>query len=176
MIRPLDGKSPRIHPSAFISEAAYIVGDVVIGEGTSVWPGAVIRADYGDIIIGKNCSIQDNAVLHTDDHLELGDNVLLTHGAVVHGGKVGSNVLIGVNAVLLEDTDVGDHVFIGAGAIVRGKVPENSLVIGVPGQIRPLSEKQAERLKNPTAKYVENGKRFGAQGLGLDTTEFQAGS
>ena len=67
MIRPLDGKSPRIHPSAFISEAAYIVGDVVIGEGTSVWPGAVIRADYGDIIIGKNCSIQDNAVLHTDD-------------------------------------------------------------------------------------------------------------
>ena len=105
MIRPLDGKSPRIHPSAFISEAAYIVGDVVIGENTSIWPGAVIRADYGDIIIGKNCSIQDNAVLHTDDHLELGDNVLLTHGAVVHGGKVGSNVLIGVNAVLLEDTD-----------------------------------------------------------------------
>ena len=54
MIRPLDGKSPRIHPSAFVSEAAYIVGDVVIGEGTSIWPGAVIRADYGDIIIGKN--------------------------------------------------------------------------------------------------------------------------
>ncbi len=176
MIRPLDGKSPGIHPSAFISEAAYIVGDVVIGENTSIWPGAVIRADYGDIIIGKNCSIQDNAVLHTDDHLELGDNVLLTHGAVVHGGKVGSNVLIGVNAVLLEDTDVGNHVFIGAGAIVRGKIPDNSLVIGVPGQIRPLSEKQAERLKNPTARYVQNGKRFTEQGLGLDISQYQAGS
>ncbi len=174
MIRPLDGKSPRIHPSVFVSEAAYIVGDVVIREGTSIWPGAVIRADYGDIIIGKNCSIQDNAILHTDDHLELGDNVLMTHGAVVHGGKVGSNVLIGVNAVLLEDTDVGDNVFIGAGAIVRGKVPENSLVIGVPGQIRPLSEKQAERLKDPTARYVENGKRFGVQGLGLDFKEFES--
>ena len=174
MIRPLDGKSPRIHPSAFVSEAAYIIGDVVIGEGTSIWPGAVIRADYGDIIIGKNCSIQDNAVLHTDDHLELGDNVLMTHGAVVHGGKVGSNVLIGVNAVLLEDTDVGDYVFIGAGAIVRGPVPEKSLVIGVPGQIRPLSEKQAERLQNPTARYIQNGKRFSAQGLGLDLSEFEA--
>ena len=174
MIRPLDGKSPRIHPSAFISEAAYIVGDVTIGENTSVWPGAVIRADYGDIIIGKNCSIQDNAVLHTDDHLELGDNVLLTHGAVVHGGKVGSNVLIGVNAVLLEDTDVGDYVFIGAGAIVRGKVPNNSLVIGVPGKVRPISENQAERLKDPTAKYVLNGKRFGEQGLGLDFSEFKS--
>ena len=157
MIRPLDGKSPRIHPSAFVSEAAYIIGDVVIGEGTSIWPGAVIRADYGDIIIGKNCSIQDNAVLHTDDHLELGNNVL-----------------IGVNAVLLEDTDVGDYVFIGAGAIVRGEVPEKSLVIGVPGQIRPLSKKQAERLQDPTARYVQNGKRFSAQGLGLDLSEFEA--
>lgn len=176
MIRPLDGKSPRIHPSAFISETAYIVGDVTIGENTSVWPGAVIRADYGDIIIGKNCSIQDNAVLHTDDHLTVGDNVLLTHGAVVHGGKVGNNVMIGVNAVVLEDGDVGDHVFIGAGAIVRGKIPENSLVIGVPGKIRPLSEKQAERLKDPTARYVKNGKRFNEQGLGQDFTEFQAGS
>ena len=174
MIRPLDGKRPRIHPSAFVSEAAYIIGDVVIGEGTSIWPGAGIRADYGDIIIGKNCSIQDNAVLHTDDHLELGDNVLMTHGAVVHGGKVGNNVLIGVNAVLLEDTDVGDYVFIGAGAIVRGEVPEKSLVIGVPGQIRPLSKKQAERLQDPTARYVQNGKRFSAQGLGLDLSEFEA--
>ena len=126
------------------------------------------------IIIGKNCSIQENAVLHTDDHLELGDYVLMTHGAVVHGGKVGNNVLIGVNAVLLEDTNIGDYVFIGAGAIVRGEVPEKSLVIGVPGQIRPLSEKQAERLQNPTARYVQNGKRFSEQGLGLNLSEFEA--
>ena len=173
MIRSLEGKTPKIHPSCFVSETAYIVGDVEIGENTNIWPGAVIRGDYGRIIIGKACSIQDNCVLHTDDYLELGDNVLMTHGAVVHGGKVGSNVLIGVNAVLLEDTDVEDHVFIGAGAIVRGHVPANSLVIGVPGKVRPLSEKQAERLQNPTARYVENGKRFGAQGLGLDTSNFQ---
>ncbi|HAA96060.1 MAG TPA: gamma carbonic anhydrase family protein [Dehalococcoidia bacterium] len=174
MIRPLDGKSPRIHPSAFVAETAYIVGDVTIGENTSIWPGAVIRADYGDIIIGKNCSIQDNCVLHTDDHLELGDNVLMTHGAVVHGGKVGDNVLIGVNAVVLEDGDVGDHVFIGAGAIVRGRVEPNSLVIGVPGKARPLSEAQAERLKNPTARYVQNGKRFIDQGLGQDFSEYKS--
>ena len=167
MIRSLDGKSPKIHPSVFVSEAAYIVGDVKIGENSSIWPGAVIRADYGDIIVGKNCSLQDNCVLHTDDHLELGDNVLMTHGAVIHGGKVGNNVLIGVNAVLLEDADVGNHVFIGAGAIVRGKVPDNSLVIGVPGQIRPLSESQAARLQDPTANYVRNAKRFIEQGLGM---------
>ena len=87
MIRIVDGKGPKIHPSVFVSEAAYIVGDVEIGEGSSVWPGAVIRGDYGKIIIGKNCSIQDNCVLHTDDYLELGDNVLMTHGAVIHALK-----------------------------------------------------------------------------------------
>ena len=130
MIRSIDGKSPQIHPSVFVSEAAYIVGDVIIGEGTSIWPGAVIRGDYGQIIIGKNCSIQDNCVLHTDDFLELGDNVLMTHGAVVHGGKIGNNVMIGVNAVCLEDCDVGDYVLIGAGAIVTGAaIPPESLVV-----------------------------------------------
>ncbi len=166
MIRSLDGKEPRIHPSAFISEAAYIVGDVEIGENTSVWPGAVIRGDYGKIIIGKGCSIQDNCVLHTDDFLELGDNVLMTHGAVVHGGTVGSNVLIGVNAVLLEDAHVGSHCLVGACAVVRGEVPDNSLIIGVPGQVRPLSEAQAERLKDPTANYITNAKRYIDAGLG----------
>ncbi len=167
MIRSLEGKSPKIHSSVFVSETAYIVGDVTIGEGTSIWPGAVIRADYGDIIIGKNCSIQDNCVLHTDDHMEMGDNVLMTHGAVAHGGIIGSNVLIGVNAVLLEDTNVGNHVFIGACALVRGSIPDNSLVIGVPGQIRPLTESQAQRLRNPTANYMRNAVRFNDAGLGL---------
>ena len=74
MIRSLEGKTPKIHPSCFVSETAYIVGDVEIGEDTSIWPGAVIRGDYGKIIIGKACSIQDNCVLHTDDYLELGES------------------------------------------------------------------------------------------------------
>jgi carbonic anhydrase/acetyltransferase-like protein (isoleucine patch superfamily) len=167
VIRSIDGKAPQIHPSAFISEAAYIVGDVAIDRNTSVWPGAVIRGDYGKIIIGKNCSIQDNCVIHTDDFLELGDNVLMTHGAVVHGGRVGSNVLIGVNAVLLEDAHVGSFCLIGACAVVRGHVPDHSLVIGVPGQIRPLSEQQAKRLEDPTGTYVRNARRYIDAGLGL---------
>ncbi len=168
MIRSIDGKKPKIHPSAFISEAAYIVGDVVIGENTNVWPGAVVRGDYGQIIIGKNCSIQDNCVLHTDDFLEMGDNILMTHGAVVHGGSVGSNVLIGVNSVLLEDAHVGSYCLIGACAVVRGAVPDHSLVIGAPGKIRPLSEKQAKRLENPTATYLKNARRYLDAGLGLE--------
>jgi len=173
----LDGMAPEL-PSdfSFVAENATVIGKVRIGSDVGIWFNAVLRGDNEMIDVGARTNIQENAVLHTDDHLELGNNVLMTHGAVVHGGKVGSNVLIGVNAVLLEDTDVGDNVFIGAGAIVRGKVPDNSLVIGVPGQIRPLSEKQAERLKDPTARYIKNGKRFNEQGLGLDFKEFESGS
>ncbi len=169
MIRSLDGKTPKIHPSCFVSETAYIVGDVEIGEDTSIWPGAVIRGDYGKIIIGKACSIQDNCVLHTDDYLELGDNVLMTHGAVIHGGIVGNNVLIGMNAAILESAKVGNYVLIGASALVLADsvIPDNSLVLGVPGKVRPLTEEHQKRLEDPTGIYVENMKRYIAAGLGL---------
>ena len=169
MIRSLDGNKPKIHPSVFVSEAAYIVGDVEIGEGSSIWPGAVIRGDYGRIIIGKNCSIQDNCVLHTDDYLELGDNVLMTHGAVIHGGTIGNNVLIGVNAAVLESAHVGNYCLIGACALVLAdaNIPDESLVIGVPGRVLPLTDEHRERLKDPTEIYVRNARRFIDAGLGL---------
>ncbi len=169
MIRSLDGKTPKIHPSCFVSETAYIVGDVEIGEDTSIWPGAVIRGDYGKIIIGKACSIQDNCVLHTDDYLELGDNVLMTHGAVIHGGIIGNNVLIGMNAAVLESAKVGNYVLIGASALVLADavIPDNSLVLGVPGKVRPLTEEHQKRLEDPTGIYVENMKQYIDAGLGL---------
>jgi len=164
VIRSLEGKTPKIHPSCFVSETAYIVGDVEIGEDTSIWPGAVIRGDYGKIIIGKACS-----VLHTDDYLELGDNVLMTHGAVIHGGIIGNNVLIGMNAAVLESAKVGNYVLIGASALVLADsvIPDNSLVLGVPGKVRPLTEEHQKRLEDPTGIYVENMKRYIAAGLGL---------
>ena len=169
MIRSLDGNKPKIHPSVFVSEAAYIVGDVEIGEGSSIWPGAGIRGDYGRIIIGKNCSIQDNCVLHTDDYLELGDNVLMTHGAVIHGGTIGNNVLIGVNAAVLESAHVGNYCLIGACALVLAdaNIPDESLVIGVPGRVLPLTDEHRERLKDPTGIYVRNARRFIDAGVGL---------
>ena len=169
MIRNLGDKTPKIHPSVFVSEASYIVGDVEIGENSSVWPGAVIRGDYGKIVIGKACSIQDTCVLHTDDYLELGDNVLMTHGAAIHGGRVGNNVLIGMNATRLEDAHVGNYWLIGAGALVlaAARIPDRSLVLGVPGRVSELTETQAERLKDPTAAYVQNARVFIAAGLGL---------
>ena len=173
MIRSLGDKTPKIHPSAFISETAYIVGDVTIGENTNIWPGVVIRGDYGRIVIGRNCSIQDNCVLHTDDFLELGDNVLMTHGAVIHGGKVGSNVMIGMNAALLEESKVGSNCVVGAGAIVVGgaEVPEHSLVVGVPGRVRDLSPELEQRVAEAIEMYLGNARRFKEAGLGEEIPE-----
>ena len=170
VIREIDGKAPRIHPSCFISEACYIVGDVEIGEGSSVWPGAVIRGDYGKITIGKNSVVQDTCVIHTDDYLDIGDNVLVTHGVVIHGHRIGNNVLLGVNAVVLEALEIGSYCLVGAGSVVRAnsKVPDESLVIGVPGQVRPLSPENRKRLEAPTSSYIRNAQRYKAAGHGLD--------
>ena len=170
MIRSFNGKSPRIHPSAFISEACYIVGDVEIGENSSVWPGAVVRGDYGKIIMGTSSVIQDNCVIHTDDFLSIGNNVSVTHGAVVHGSKIGDNVLIGVNAVILEQAVVGSYCLIGAGAVVLAgaSIPDESLVVGVPGKVKPLSPESRLRLEAPTANYVVNGQAHRRAGLGLE--------
>ena len=169
LIKTVHGKTPRIHPSCFISEACYIAGDVEIGENSSVWPGAVIRGDYGKITIGRRTVIQDTCVIHVDDFSEIGDNVLVTHGAVIHGRRVGDNVLVGINAVILEWAEVGSYCLLGAGAVVRAsfKVPDGSLVLGVPGRVSPLPDELRKRVEDPTEVYMANAEAYKRAGLGL---------
>ena len=168
LIRSCEGKTPKIHPTAFISKAAYVLGNVVVGEYSSVWPGAVLRGDCGSIIIGRNTNIQDNCVLHADDYLAFGDAVVVTHGAVLYCHKVGNNVMVGVNAVLLENVEVGDNFIIGAGSVVLTDVivPQDSMVIGVPGKVRPLREELRQRIWLGAALYRKNAQRFREEGLG----------
>ncbi len=138
MIRSLGDKVPRIAESAFISDGAYIIGDVEIGEGCAAFPGAVIRGDFGLIRIGKNVMIEDNVVLHgAPSGLDIGDGVTLGHGAVVNSRRIGTRVLIGMNATILHDSEIGDRCIIAAGAVVgQGmKVPDGSFVAGVPGRV-----------------------------------------
>jgi carbonic anhydrase/acetyltransferase-like protein (isoleucine patch superfamily) len=137
VIRRIGRKVPKIAGSAFVSEAAYVVGDVEIGERSSVWPGAVIRADIAGIRIGANVVVEDKCSLHADTSMEIGDNVILGHGAVLHDCKVGSSVLIGMNATALKQSEIGDNCVIGAGAVVGGgqKIPPGSVAVGVPARI-----------------------------------------
>ena len=141
MIRAFNGKMPKIADSAFVSEWAYVVGDVEIGENSGVWPGVVIRADSGSIRIGKDCQIEDNSVVHAGGTMEIGDNVIIGHSVVVHGLRIGNDVLIGNNATILDFAEIGEHCIVAANSMVATaqKVPSNSFVVGVPAEIKQLS-------------------------------------
>jgi carbonic anhydrase/acetyltransferase-like protein (isoleucine patch superfamily) len=176
MIQEFDGKRPVIHPTVFVHETAVIIGDVAIGEGSSVWPNAVIRADFAPIRIGRNTHIEDCSVVHTGSPLEIGDNVTLGHGVVAHCRRIGSNVLIGNNATVLDDAEIGDFCIVAAGAVVtpRTVVPPYSMVMGVPGQITPLTEEQAARLRrrgNSDGGYAAKIRRYREQGIGVPPLE-----
>jgi len=168
LIRDFKGKSPKIAASAFVSEAAYVVGDVEIGDNSSVWPGAVIRADFGKITIGHNTSIEDNSVIHGATDVTIGDNNVIGHGAVVHCRRVGNNVLIGNNATVLDGAEIGDYCIIGAGCLVppNSKIPERSVVIGVPGHVKSqLTKEQQLELDLGSASYIELAGKYKKKGL-----------
>lgn len=144
MIRPFNGREPAIAATAYVDETACIIGDVEIGDETSIWPGAVIRGDMGKISIGKQTIIEDNCVIHSgtpgadSGDVVIGDRVIVGHGAVLNCRRVGSYVLVGMNATLLHGAEVGDYCIIGAASLVTDgwKIPDHSLVLGVPGQIK----------------------------------------
>ena len=138
LIRSLDGVGPRVHPTAFVSEAAYVVGDVEIGEGSSVWPGTVIRGDSGRISIGRFTCIQDNSVVHGDDDVVIGDKVVIGHRVLCHARRVGHRVLIGNGATVNDGVTIGEDSLLASGTVVIDKmeIPARSLVVGVPGRVR----------------------------------------
>lgn len=174
MIREFNGKTPRIAESAFVSEAAYVVGDVEIGEDSNVFPGAVIRGDFGSIKIGRNTSIEDNCVIHSGTpssiycDVFIGDRVLFGHGATMNGRKIGNNVLIGMNATILHDVEIGSFCIIGAGCLVMQgmKIPDNSLVVGFPGEIKGQPTKQQLLwVQEGFKEYAELARHYKKQGL-----------
>jgi carbonic anhydrase/acetyltransferase-like protein (isoleucine patch superfamily) len=173
MIKAFNGKVPKIAKTALVSEAAHIIGDVEIGENSSVWPGAVIRADFGKITIGKNTAVEDNCVIHSGSpsvplrDITIGDEVHIGHGAVIHGSKIGSNVLIGINATILHDAEIGNFCIIGAGCLVSEgmKIPDNSFVVGVPGKIKgQISPQQSFWLKEASQGYDKLAQLYKKQG------------
>jgi carbonic anhydrase/acetyltransferase-like protein (isoleucine patch superfamily) len=167
MIRSFKGKTPQIHPTAFVSETAYIVGEVVIGENASIWPGAVIRGDFGSISIGKNTAIEDNCIVHSWDCI-IGDNVLVGHGAVIHCKSVGDGCMVGINAVLLQGAEIGEKCFIAAGALItpNTKIPPRSLVMGSPAKVKEeLTQDKLSMMIMGNDAYVQLGQQYKQQGL-----------
>jgi len=138
-----------------------VIGDVEIGDLSSVWFNAVIRGDRNSIKVGNRTNIQDNVVIHVDsiNVVQVEDDVSVGHGAVLHGCKIGNNVLIGMNSTVLNGAEIGKNSIVGANALISEgkKFPENSLIIGVPGKIRRETEDvEIKNIAKTAAEYVKS--------------------
>jgi carbonic anhydrase/acetyltransferase-like protein (isoleucine patch superfamily) len=164
---------PRIAATAWVADSATVIGRVALGDGASIWYGAVLRGDNEWITIGRHSNVQDGSVLHTDAGvpLTLGDGVTVGHQVMLHGCTVGDGSLIGIQSVVLNGAKIGRHCLVGAGAVVtEGKeFPDGSLIIGSPAKVvRQLTPEQIERLRGSAAHYVANAQRHRAQAKRID--------
>lgn len=166
-LRPYRGRLPQLAARVYVDAAAVVIGDVVLGEDSSVWPCAVVRGDVSPIRIGARSSVQDGVVLHvTHDGpytpggrgLVIGDDVTIGHGAVLHACTVGNACLIGMGATVLDGVVIEDEVMVAAGALVPpGKrLPSRTLWAGNPArQLRELNDEQVEQLYYSARNYVK---------------------
>ncbi len=159
-IYSLEGITPVVHSDAFVHETAVLIGDVIIGAGCYIGPNAVLRGDFGRIVVEQGANVQDTCVMHTfpgkDCIVERDGHI--GHGAVLHGCRIGSNAMVGMKSVVMDDADIGESSIVGAAAFVASKFecPPRSLVIGVPAKIkRELSDIEIEWKTRGTREYQQ---------------------
>jgi len=165
MIRSVPGRTPRVHPGAYVDPAAQVIGDVTIDEGASVWPFSVLRGDQDNYVtLGRNSNVQDGSVLHVTPEFPciVGAGVTIGHRSVVHACTIMDNVRIGIGAIVLTGAVVEEGAQVGAGAVVpQGKiVPAGWLVMGGPAKpVRKMSEAEVEDILKNAVDYVELWRR-----------------
>ena len=165
MIYRLANLIPNLNKSNFIAPNATLIGDVTLGENTSIWFNVVIRADVASINIAENTNIQDGSILHVDAQfpMTIGRNVTVGHKVMLHGCTIGENTLVGMNAVVLNGANIGKNCLIGANSLVTEnmQVPDGHLVLGSPAKvIKVLDESTQEMFTKSATHYVENGQRY----------------
>lgn len=170
MIGNYQDKSPEIHESAFIADDAVVVGDVTIGEESSVWFKTVIRGDVAPTKIGNKVNIQDLSMLHQSPGVPLviEDHVTVGHQVTLHSATIRKNALIGMGSIILDGAEIGENAFVAAGSLVPPgkKVPPHTLVMGSPAKVaRKLTEKDYKEMKRIVGDYAEKAKLYKEAGF-----------
>ena len=165
-VRSYNGKRPDIARGVFLAETCAVIGDVVIGEESSIWYGTVVRGDVMPIRIGARTSIQDNTVIHVTSDFSgtiVGSDCTVGHSAIIHACTVEDSCLIGMGSILLDGAVIGRGSLVGAGALVTPgtNIPPGSLVVGSPAKVkRPLNDKEREQIQYGALHYVELARRY----------------
>ncbi|HTT70998.1 MAG TPA: gamma carbonic anhydrase family protein [Anaeromyxobacteraceae bacterium] len=170
IIRPFRGKGPRVHETAFLADDAVVVGDVELGEETSIWFGAVVRGDVNRVRIGARTNLQDQVVVHVTSHThptEVGEDVTVGHRVTLHGCTVRDRCLIGIGAVVMDGAVIGEDAMVGAGALVppRMVVPPRTLALGAPARVkRDLTADEVSHLLASARHYVDYAREYRREG------------
>ncbi len=164
-ITPFEGRTPTFDETVFIDPSARLIGDVLLKREASVWPFALLRADSERIVVGERSVILDKVLIEAPAGCSviLEDDVLISHGAILHGCVIREGAVVGIGAIVLDGAEVGRHSIIGSGSVVPPgmRVPERSLVLGIPGRVvKPLDEEAIERSKAQWAEAYEKAKKY----------------
>ena len=165
MLIELNGVRPTVAEGVYIAPTAVLIGAGSVGKGSSIWFGAVLRGDSGRIVIGERVSVQDNVVIHVNEREDtiVEDDVLIGHGAVLEGCRIGREALIGMHATVLSGARVGEHVLVAAGSLVRegAQIPPGVLLAGVPAEVKgELPPRVQERMRRGPRHYTEMAQRY----------------
>jgi len=163
MLIKVNNKFPTIEENTYIAPTSSVIGDVSLNPYSSIWFGAVVRADNGSIKIGERTNIQDNSVIHSDDNTTIGNNVTIGHGVTCHAKTIMDNCLLGNGSTLNEGVIIGEFSLIASGSMVleNMKIPPKSLVMGNPARIRgEINERHIELIKLSCSTYVDKVKIY----------------
>lgn len=158
MFYEFKGFKPVVHPSSFVHPQAVVTGNVVIGKDVYIGPGAALRGDWGGIVLEDGCNVQENCTIHMFPGVtvRLKQGAHIGHGAIIHGATIGRNVLVGMNAVIMDNVEIGDECVIGALSFIKTdeKIPARSIVVGNPARIvREVSDDMLEWKTKGTQLY-----------------------
>ena len=160
-----DGQRPKIDPTAFLAPEVWIIGRVELREKVNVWTGTIIRGDDDTVVIGNYTTVLEHCLIEAPAGMSvcIGEEVIISHGATVHGAQIGDRVLVGIGAIILDGSKVGDGSIIGSGTLVspRTQIPPGKLVLGIPGKaVRDIEEADTEVINRERVRTLAKAEKY----------------